>query len=85
LIIFAKGFCAVRRTNAARIVVPPSLDPVEPVQLQSGEELTWEERRKRITDALEGLAAVRAFRDIDDPVAWQREIRKDRLLPGRKP
>jgi len=22
--------------------------------------------------------------DIDDPVAWQREIRKDRSLPGRE-
>ncbi|MBF0220343.1 MAG: hypothetical protein HQL49_12570 [Gammaproteobacteria bacterium] len=25
-----------------------------------------------------------AFQDIDDPVAWQREIRKDRPLPGRE-
>lgn len=24
-----------------------------------------------------------AFHDIGDPVAWQREIRKDRPLPGR--
>ena len=24
-----------------------------------------------------------AFKDIEDPVAWQREIRKDRELPGR--
>lgn len=24
------------------------------------------------------------FSDIKDPVAWQREIRKDRLLPGRE-
>ena len=25
-----------------------------------------------------------AFRDIKDPAAWQREIRKDRPLPGRE-
>lgn len=25
-----------------------------------------------------------AFREIDDPAAWQREIRKDRPLPGRE-
>jgi len=25
-----------------------------------------------------------AFKDIDDPAAWQREIRKDRPLPGRE-
>jgi hypothetical protein len=33
------------------------------------------------------LARVRAldpYRDVDDPVAWQREIRKDRPLPGRE-
>lgn len=24
-----------------------------------------------------------AFQDIDDPVAWQKEIRQDRPLPGR--
>jgi hypothetical protein len=25
-----------------------------------------------------------AFREIKDPAAWQREIRKDRPLPGRE-
>ncbi len=25
-----------------------------------------------------------AFKDIKDPAAWQREIRKDRPLPGRE-
>ncbi|QEP42989.1 hypothetical protein D5085_07575 [Ectothiorhodospiraceae bacterium BW-2] len=25
-----------------------------------------------------------AFREIDDPAAWQREIRQDRPLPGRE-
>lgn len=25
-----------------------------------------------------------AFREIEDPVVWQREIRKDRPLPGRE-
>jgi len=24
------------------------------------------------------------FRNIDDPVSWQREVRKDRSLPGRE-
>ncbi|MBB5022437.1 DUF2281 domain-containing protein [Desulfurispira natronophila] len=24
-----------------------------------------------------------AFQEIEDPTVWQREIRKDRLLPGR--
>ena len=38
------------------------------------------ERRKEAFDALRKL---NPFRDIKDPVEWQREIRKDRPLPGR--
>lgn len=29
------------------------------------------------------LQALKPFKDIKDPVAWQRAIRKDRSLPGR--
>jgi hypothetical protein len=37
-------------------------------------------------DALAALRKLRelgTFKEITDPVAWQREIRKDRPLPGR--
>ena len=37
-------------------------------------------------DALAALRKLRelgTFKEINDPVAWQREIRKDRPLPGR--
>ena len=34
--------------------------------------------------AFEALRKRNPFRDIEDPVAWQREIRKDRPLPGRE-
>jgi hypothetical protein len=37
-------------------------------------------RRK---EAFAKLRQMNPFRGIDDPVAWQREIRKDRPLPGR--
>ena len=40
-------------------------------------------RGKRMADALRELAKSNPFKDITDPVAWQREIRKDRPLPGR--
>jgi antitoxin component of MazEF toxin-antitoxin module len=33
--------------------------------------------------ALKELQALGPFKSIEDPVAWQREIRKDRPLPGR--
>ena len=41
------------------------------------------ERGKRIKAALQDLADMGTFAHIEDPVAWQREIRKDRPLPGR--
>ena len=37
-------------------------------------------------DALAALRKLRelgTFKEITDPVAWQREVRKDRSLPGR--
>jgi hypothetical protein len=40
-------------------------------------------RGARLRAALEALAASNPFRDIVDPVEWQRETRKDRPLPGR--
>lgn len=45
---------------------------------------TEEERKAAIRKALHNLQQSGAFSDIDDPVAWQREIRKDRPLPGRE-
>lgn len=38
---------------------------------------------ERMAAALEKLAASNAVADIEDPVEWQREIRRDRPLPGR--
>jgi hypothetical protein len=43
---------------------------------------TPEMLRKR-KEAFEKLRQLNPFRDIADPVAWQREIRQDRPLPGR--
>lgn len=40
-------------------------------------------RRQRLTEALENAAALNPYRKIEDPVAWQREQRQDRPLPGR--
>jgi len=42
------------------------------------------ERGLKMAEALEALAKVNALADITDPVAWQREIREDRPLPGRE-
>ena len=42
-----------------------------------------DEQSKPVSELFQALADMGAFADIEDPVAWQREIRKDRPLPGR--
>ena len=39
---------------------------------------------KTTFELLQELADMGAFSEISDPVAWQREIRKDRPLPYRE-
>jgi hypothetical protein len=51
-------------------------DPVAPASVES--------RGKLMVTALERLAEIHALADVVDPAAWEREIRKDRLLPGRQ-
>ncbi len=36
-----------------------------------------------VSQYFQALADMGTFDEIEDPVAWQREIRKDRPLPGR--
>lgn len=38
---------------------------------------------ERMAAALEKLAASQSVAGIEDPVEWQREVRRDRPLPGR--
>lgn len=42
------------------------------------------EHRQLLQDKLEAAVRVNPFRDVADPVAWQREIRQDYPLPGRE-
>ena len=41
------------------------------------------ERGARMKAALDKLATLGGISSIPDPVAWQREMRQDRPLPGR--
>lgn len=43
-----------------------------------------ERRRRAVASALDALRKSGAFDQVDGPVAWQRETRKDRPLPGRE-
>ena len=39
---------------------------------------------RKMAEALEKLAGLKAERSITDPLEWQREVRTDRSLPGRE-
>lgn len=39
--------------------------------------------RQLLAEALEKAATLNPYRAIEDPVAWQREERQDRTMPGR--
>ncbi|HVQ37129.1 MAG TPA: hypothetical protein VMS31_06335 [Pyrinomonadaceae bacterium] len=58
-----------------------SEQPVEVTILGPTDQLA--DRGRRMAEALERLAATDAFSNISNPSEWQREIRKDRPLPGR--
>ena len=43
-----------------------------------------ESQGKLMATALERLAEIHALADVADPAVWEREIRQDRVLPGRQ-
>jgi len=50
--------------------------------LEAAADLAAAERRTPL-EALKELRKLGAFADVADPVAWQRQQRRDRPLPGR--
>jgi hypothetical protein len=48
------------------------------------EEETDASRGRRMAGALSRLADSGAFKEIDEPSKWQREVRRQRSLPGRE-
>jgi hypothetical protein len=63
--------------RSSKVKVTATLESVENPTLVADELI------RRRMQALEALRRLDVFRDVADPVAWQREIRKDRVLPGR--
>jgi hypothetical protein len=43
-----------------------------------------ENRKEIIRESMEKLAKMNTFAGIEDAVEWQRDIRRDRPLPGRE-
>lgn len=79
----------IKTGNSYALRVPKKY--VEDAQLQSGQKAIIglpipepKQDRGRVQEILQQLQAIGTFKDIKDPVAWQRELRKDRPLPGRE-
>ena len=43
-----------------------------------------EQRKRELLEIMERIRARNPFKNIADPVAWQREMREDVVLPGRE-
>ena len=67
---------------------PSNLSADTPVRVQvtllEKNDLPHAAQGQRMAQILEQLASNRAVVSIDDAEAWQREIRRDRPLPGRQ-
>jgi len=57
---------------------------VTTAQGESSADLIWIQQGKRMAEILEEIAADGGVAEIADPLAWEREIRQDRPLPGRE-
>lgn len=78
----------IKTGNSFALRVPKKY--IEDAQLHLGQKTTIglpspapKQDRAKIQKLLQQLQEIGAYQDIKDPVTWQREIRKDRLLPGR--
>lgn len=54
------------------------------VQVSSPLMTSKKQSPQAIKKAIRDLRQVNAYGQLVDPIAWQREIRKDRPLPGRE-
>jgi antitoxin component of MazEF toxin-antitoxin module len=78
----------IKTGNSYALRVPKQY--IDDAQLELGQKATIQlpiievkQDRKRIQMLFKQLQELVAFKSIKDPAAWQREIRKDRPLPGR--
>ena len=73
--------------RAARLehLIVGLLEFVEPEATHATAQADDEHRRQLALAALNRIASRGGIAGIEDPVAWQREQRADRPLPGREP
>jgi hypothetical protein len=63
--------------------LPPELRNTKVRVTATLEAATAAQERRTPLEALKELRKLGTFKDIKDPVAWQRAQRRDRPLPGR--
>ncbi len=71
-------------TGPAPPVPPDGSVRVQVTVIPARVEMTDEERGRRMFEAMERLAARPDSSFPKDVMAWQREVRQDRPLPGRE-
>lgn len=64
------------------IDTPPDLPPETEIFVTFAQPGAKASRGQAMASALEKLAQLNAFEGVD-PIAWQRETRQDRSMPGR--
>ena len=79
----------IKTGNSYALRVPKQY--IEDANLQLGQKVSiplplteMVQDRQRIQSLLKQLQELGAYQDIQDPLAWQKEIRAERQLPGRE-
>ena len=78
----------IKTGNSYALRVPKKY--VEDAQLKSGQKTVIalpvsepKQNRARVQEIIRKLQETSVYKDIEDPVAWQRGLREDRPLPRR--
>lgn len=78
------GALLAAMSKGEEIVLTEAQRPIAKLTKIAEDELPEQAGRgAMMAQILEQLAARNAFSEITDPVAWQRDVRQDRQLPGR--
>ncbi len=84
----ARSYKAVLRGDRVEWIDPPPVRPaaimVQISLLEGAPPDPDPDRGRKMAKVLDDLARIGAFADVENPVRWQREVRRDRALPGRK-
>ena len=61
-----------------KVRVEATMEPAETSPMSE------DQRKKELIEIMNRIRARNPFKGISDPVAWQREMREDVVLPGRE-